>query len=87
MARLMVMTGLADSCGAWACATTAGQRWSFRVARSRTGQTISLSVVLTTNVGDREIERPGQFPADPVQGIKPRAAAAVLTTRWSLNIG
>jgi hypothetical protein len=53
---------------------------SFRAAGSRTGQTVSLSVVLTTNVGDREIERPGQFPADPVQGIKPRTAAAVLTT-------
>ena len=42
------------------------------------GQTIGLEVVLSPDVGDREIERPGQFPADPIQGIEPRAAAAVL---------
>src|ERR1035441_4901683 len=51
---------------------------SFRVAGSRRGQIIGLSVVLTTNVGYREIERPRQFPADPIQGIEPRAAAVVL---------
>ena len=56
------------------------QRWSFRVAGSRTGETIGLSVALSRDVGDREIERPGQLPADPIQGIEPRAAAAVLTT-------
>src|SRR5450755_2533875 len=42
---------------------------SLCVAGSRTGQTISLCVVLATNVGDREIERPGQLPTDPIQGI------------------
>ena len=47
-------------------------------ASGRTGQTISFGVVLAANVGDREIERPGQFSADPIQGIEPRAAAAVL---------
>jgi len=52
---------------------------SFRMAGSRTGQAIGLSVVLTTNVGDREIQRSGQFPADPIQGIEPRTAAVVLT--------
>ena len=49
-------------------------------ASGRAGQPIGLSVAVATNVGDREIERPGQFPADPIQGIKPRTAAAVLTT-------
>jgi hypothetical protein len=34
-------------------------------ASGRTGQTIGLGIVLATNVGDGEIERPGQFPADP----------------------
>ena len=51
---------------------------SLWVARSRTGQTISLCVVLATNVGDREIERPGQLPTDPIQGIESRTAATVL---------
>src|SRR6266404_2266680 len=50
------------------------------LAGSRSGQAIGFSVVLTANVGYREIERSGQFPADPVQGIKPRAAAVVLAT-------
>ena len=49
-------------------------------AGGRTGETIGLSVVLATNVSDREIERPSQFPADPIQGIKPRTAASVLAT-------
>src|SRR5208282_862772 len=49
----------------------------FAVAGSRTGQTIGHRVVLTTNMGYGEIERPGQFPADPMQGIEPRAAAPV----------
>src|SRR5260370_38203165 len=54
---------------------------SFTVAGSRTGQAISLSVVLPTNVGDREIERPGQLRTDPIQGIDPRTAAVVRTAR------
>jgi hypothetical protein len=32
------------------------------VAGGRAGQTIGLNVVLTPDVGDREIERSGQFP-------------------------
>jgi hypothetical protein len=47
-------------------------------AGGRGGQTISLKVVFSPDVGDREIERSGQFPADPIQGIEPRAAAVVL---------
>ncbi|MGD1215629.1 MAG: hypothetical protein ABR861_11655 [Terriglobales bacterium] len=48
------------------------------LAGGRGGQTIGLNFVLTPDVRDREIERPGQFPADPIQGIKPRAVATVL---------
>src|SRR5260370_2700278 len=51
---------------------------SFTVSGSRTGQAISLSDVLPTNVGDREIERPGQLPPHPIHGIQPRTAAVVL---------
>src|SRR5437660_12265950 len=51
---------------------------SFCVAGSRTGQTISLSVVLATNVRDREIEGPGQLPTGPIQRIESRTAATVL---------
>jgi len=47
------------------------------LAGGRGGQTIGLGVVFTPDVRDREIERSGQFPADPIQGIKARAAAAV----------
>ncbi len=69
--------------GDWEVGVTEGRHFAailaFRVAGSRTGQTIGLSVVLSTNVEDREIERTRQFPADPIQGIEPRAAAAVLT--------
>ena len=52
------------------------------VVGSRTGQTnrVRVNVVLLTNVGDREIERPGQFPTDSIQGIEPRAAASVFAT-------
>jgi hypothetical protein len=57
-----------------------GLRGSFRIAGSRTGQTIGLRVVLSPNMGDREIERPSQLAADPIQRIKPRAPAAILTT-------
>jgi len=48
------------------------------VAGGRTGQTVSLGVVLPANVGDREVERARQLPADPMQRIKPRTAATVL---------
>ncbi len=44
-------------------------------ASGRTGQTIGLGVVLARNVRDGEIERPGQFPAGPIQRIKPRTPA------------
>jgi hypothetical protein len=43
-------------------------------------QTIGFSVMIARNVGDREIERPGEFPANPIQGIEPRATATVLAT-------
>ena len=38
----------------------------------RTRGTIRLSVTLSRDVGDREIERPRQLPAGPIQGIEPR---------------
>src|SRR5260370_41053127 len=52
---------------------------SFTVAGSRTGQAISLSVVLPTNVADRETKRPSQLPTDPTQGIEPRTTQGVRT--------
>src|SRR5258708_2479089 len=49
-------------------------------AGSRCGETIGLEGVLSRHMRDREIERPGQLPADPIQGVESRAAAAVLAS-------
>src|ERR1017187_9821705 len=59
--RSLLTTPYVPMCtGGMALMGEAKRTWpSFRVAGSRTGQTIGLSVVLTPSVGDREIERPG----------------------------
>ena len=43
------------------------------------GKRIGLGVVLARNVGYREPQGARQFTARPVEGIKPRAAALILT--------
>jgi ribonucleoside-diphosphate reductase alpha chain len=56
---LMVRNGSCYRC--MTCGSTSGCSWGLAMfpATGRTGQIIGLDVVLATNVGDREIERPG----------------------------
>src|SRR5713226_1351239 len=54
------------------------------------GQAVGLRIVLAPNVGDGEIQGARQLPADPVQGIKARAATVVLTCHlpdYHLGVG
>ena len=45
----------------------------------RVGQLIGLRIVLATDVSNRKLKRARKLLTDPVEGIKPRAAAGVLT--------